>query len=80
MLLKYCIHSLNTFTQDAPRTEAYMTAIKENTDDFKEKVVMDLGCGTGILSLFAADAGALQVHAVDNSKMIFDAMEICLYV
>jgi predicted RNA methylase len=31
---------------------------------------MDLGCGTGILSLFAARAGAKAVVAVDGSTDI----------
>jgi ribosomal protein L11 methylase PrmA len=39
---------------------------------------MDLGCGTGILSMFCADAGAKFIFAVDISKMIYDAMDICL--
>uniref|UniRef100_A0A3B5MBE1 type I protein arginine methyltransferase n=1 Tax=Xiphophorus couchianus TaxID=32473 RepID=A0A3B5MBE1_9TELE len=41
-----------------------------------EKVVLDVGCGTGILSMFAAKAGAKRVIAVDQSEIIYQAMDI----
>lgn len=41
---------------------------------------MDLGCGTGILSMFCAQQGAKVVHAVDKSNIIFDAISNSLYV
>ena len=44
--------------QDQVRTEGYMNAILKNKEAFKDKVVLDVGCGSGILSLFAAKAGA----------------------
>lgn len=43
---------------------------------FKDKVVLDIGCGTGILSMFAAQAGARQVIGVDMSDIIYQAMDI----
>lgn len=40
------------------------------------QVVLDVGCGTGILSMFAARAGAKKVIAVDQSEIIYQAMDI----
>lgn len=38
--------------------------------------MLDVGCGTGILSLFAAKAGAAHVYAVDMSSIADTAREI----
>ncbi len=48
---------------------SYRTAIEKNSKDFKDKVVLDVGCGTGILSIFAVKAGAKHVHAVENADI-----------
>ena len=40
--------------QDYVRTATYHQAIMDNAADFQGKLVMDVGAGTGILSLFAA--------------------------
>jgi histone-arginine methyltransferase CARM1 len=53
--------------QDYIRTGTYYSAITENAGDFAGKAVMDVGCGSGILSLFAAQAGARVVYAVEAS-------------
>jgi ribosomal protein L11 methylase PrmA len=37
---------------------------------------LDVGCGTGILSMFAAKSGAKHVYACDNSTIILKAKEI----
>ncbi len=67
------------FLKDKVRTESYMNAILKNPSVFKDKIVLDVGCGTGILSLFAAKAGAKQVFAVDMSDVIHKAIEIAKY-
>ncbi|TLD28934.1 hypothetical protein PspLS_03119 [Pyricularia sp. CBS 133598] len=61
--------------KDTVRTEAYRDFIYNNKHLFKDKVVMDIGCGTGILSMFCARAGAKLVIAVDNSDIIDKARE-----
>ncbi|KAI7858484.1 S-adenosyl-L-methionine-dependent methyltransferase [Circinella umbellata] len=56
--------------KDKARTEAYRDFMYENKDVFKDKIVLDVGCGTGILSMFAAKSGAKKVFAVDNSNIV----------
>lgn len=62
--------------KDSIRTDSYRDFIYDNKRLFKDKVVLDVGCGTGILSMFCAKAGAKQVIAVDNSNIIDRAKEI----
>lgn len=53
--------------QDEKRTLAYKDALEGNHDRLKDKIVMDIGAGTGILSIFAARAGAKHVYAIEYS-------------
>ncbi|OAL26225.1 hypothetical protein AYO22_04403 [Fonsecaea multimorphosa] len=61
--------------KDRVRTDAYRDFIYDHKHLFKDKVVLDVGCGTGILSMFCAKAGARLVIAVDNSGIIDKARE-----
>ncbi|KAJ5095333.1 hypothetical protein NUU61_004689 [Penicillium alfredii] len=62
--------------KDSIRTDSYRDFVYDNKHIFKDKVVLDVGCGTGILSMFCAKAGAKKVIAVDNSNIIDRAKEI----
>ncbi|XP_061736108.1 protein arginine N-methyltransferase 2-like [Nerophis ophidion] len=55
---------------DKSRTEAYRQVIVHNSASLQSKVIMDLGCGTGIVSLFCAKlAQPAAVYAVEASAM-----------
>ena len=53
--------------KDEVRTKSYRDAIYQNKHLFKDKVVLDVGCGTGILSMYdlPASPGLLSVSIVD---------------
>ncbi|KAG8311005.1 Histone-arginine methyltransferase carm1 [Homalodisca vitripennis] len=55
--------------QDYVRTSTYQRAVLANSDDFRDKVVLDVGAGSGILSFFSVQAGAKRVYAVEASSM-----------
>ena len=40
--------------KDEVRTRSYMHSIVNNKHLFKDKIVLDVGCGTGILSMYVA--------------------------
>lgn len=62
--------------KDVVRTKTYQNVIYKNSFLFKDKVVLDVGAGTGILSLFCAKVGAKHVYAVECSSMAGMAQEI----
>ena len=61
---------------DHNRMAAYHAAIVGNSDVFKDKVVMDVGTGSGILACWAAQAGARRVYAVEYTDMAHHARNV----
>ncbi|OIW01892.1 hypothetical protein TanjilG_31074 [Lupinus angustifolius] len=67
---------IHTLTSDRVRTETYREAIMRHQSFIAGKVVVDVGCGTGILSIFCAQAGAKRVYAIDASDIALQANEV----
>mmetsp|Transcript_10450 Transcript_10450/g.26332 ORF Transcript_10450/g.26332 Transcript_10450/m.26332 type:complete len:473 (-) Transcript_10450:183-1601(-) len=61
---------------DHNRMAAYHSAILGNSDVFKDKVVMDVGTGSGILAVWAAQAGARKVYAIEYTDMAKHARQV----
>ncbi|XP_037549718.1 protein arginine N-methyltransferase 6 [Nematolebias whitei] len=61
---------------DHVRTNAYRTAIFKNSELIRGKVVLDVGAGTGVLSIFCAQAGARKVFAVEACSIAEQAEKI----
>ncbi len=57
-------------TSDVQRMKLYREAIEAAC---KDKIVIDVGAGTGVLSIMAAKAGAKEVHAIEKSDIIKEA-------
>lgn len=54
---------------DHVRMRAYHNAIMLNKKLFEGKVVLDVGTGSGVLAIWAAQAGAAKVYAVEFTDM-----------
>lgn len=54
--------------KDTVRTRSYQNAISGTSHLLKGKIVLDVGCGTGILSLFAAQV--LSSPNVSSSALL----------
>jgi hypothetical protein len=64
------------YVADLNRVSAFRRAIHEIVKP--GDIVLDLGCGTGILGLLACEAGASRVYAVDSGDLIGLAQEIAI--
>lgn len=62
--------------KDTVRTRSYMNSILNNGFLFKNKIVLDIGCGTGVLSIFCAKAGAKHVYGIECSDIADQATQI----
>jgi len=62
--------------KDEVRTMTYRNSMYHNKHLFRGKVVLDVGCGTGILSMFAAKAGAKKVIGIECSSIVDHARNI----
>lgn len=65
-----------TMIGDHARTDAFRRAIAEVVRP--GDTVLDVGTGTGILSFFAARAGAERIYAVDNSSILEVARRLAI--
>ena len=63
-----------TMICDRVRTEAFRRAI--NSAVRPGDIVLDVGAGSGILSMFAAQAGAARVYAVERTTVAVLAQEL----
>ncbi|KAM6893537.1 histone-arginine methyltransferase CARM1-like [Xenentodon cancila] len=64
-----CLSQQQSLLQDYLSTATYQRAFLANEADFKDKVVLDVCCGSGVLSFFAVQAGASRVYAVESGPM-----------
>ncbi|XP_038636866.1 protein arginine N-methyltransferase 8-B isoform X2 [Scyliorhinus canicula] len=55
--------------KDEIRTLTYRNSVYHNKHVFKDKTVLDVGSGTGILAMFAARAGARKVFGIECSSI-----------
>lgn len=65
---------------DVKRNLAFREAIKKIVSRCKAEVVLDIGAGSGLLSLYAMQAGVKQIYACEVSEMLYfmckDVLEV----
>lgn len=66
------IHNHHLMIKDYVRATSYWHAIEANVTP--EDTVLELGCGSGILTFFAARAGAKKLYAIEINKNMIDTV------
>ncbi|OII77442.1 hypothetical protein cand_009330 [Cryptosporidium andersoni] len=64
---------------DEVRTNSYFNFITNPINSklyFKDKIILDIGTGTGILSIFATKSGAKCIVAIDAAKNILEKAKV----
>ncbi len=64
----YSAREFGAMISDQARMSAYQAAIEQSVR--QGDVVVDLGAGTGVLSLLAAKAGASHVYAIETNALV----------
>ncbi|XP_021002187.1 protein arginine N-methyltransferase 9 [Parasteatoda tepidariorum] len=79
----YCMENLKNalverwhfvMLNDSVRNNAYKHAIKRAVEKGYNQV-LDIGAGTGILSMMAVDTGAEKVYACEGSEILFEVLQ-----
>ena len=71
------LHHQKDMLTDTHRMDSYYNAIFANAEAaFKDKIVMDVGTGSGILAIWAAKAGAKKVYAIEYTDMAHNARRL----
>uniref|UniRef100_A0AAV1UTA8 Protein arginine N-methyltransferase domain-containing protein n=1 Tax=Peronospora matthiolae TaxID=2874970 RepID=A0AAV1UTA8_9STRA len=71
----YIYHQKQMLSDDL-RMQSYRDAIFLNPNHFQDKVVLDVGTGSGILAIWAAQAGARRVFAVEATDIAVQARKV----
>jgi len=70
------LYEQKSMLNDDVRMQTYYDAILKNKSAFQNKIVLDVGTGTGILAVWAAHAGATKVYAVEATQMATKAQKL----
>jgi protein arginine N-methyltransferase 1 len=68
------LHLHEVMIGDAKRTKAYQQAIQRHIKP--GDAVLDMGCGLGILSFFAAKTQCQKIYSIDNADIIHHARAV----